>query len=269
MSIAGRIDDVVLPWRMRWNGCVWSDMPGATEEDQKLNFALFRRGMLELEMDEETGEMRSAYQFGNIASMGGGQGGAEVRRQRREEAQRRAGARPPLGVAGVRRAASVPVVKPVRERLDRRAISPAQRELAVLCARPGLVGAMRVVGGASLQTALAAVRGGWRISPEAMRRLHAALPQAVALIESKESEHAEIEARVRALRAGVRALPRGGVARVADGARFARQALCGIMSGRLCSRDNLERLERSLREVQAEGVRPWVRQPLPGGGGEK
>lgn len=39
----------LAPWEMSFNGYRWFDMPGQGEDDQKLNFFLFRRGKLKLE----------------------------------------------------------------------------------------------------------------------------------------------------------------------------------------------------------------------------
>lgn len=36
----------VVEWHDEWLGRRWQDMPGPTEEFKKLNFALFRRGLL-------------------------------------------------------------------------------------------------------------------------------------------------------------------------------------------------------------------------------
>ncbi len=54
-----------LPWQMTWNGRTWKDMPGASVEDQRLNFALFRRGLLEVVEDAESGELVSAASWAN------------------------------------------------------------------------------------------------------------------------------------------------------------------------------------------------------------
>ena len=37
------------PWEMSFNGYRWRDMPGVNEDEKKVNFALFRRGLLKLE----------------------------------------------------------------------------------------------------------------------------------------------------------------------------------------------------------------------------
>jgi len=50
----GRFADVIqhcghpaaANWDEEWRGRRWEDMPGPTEEFKKLNFALFRRGLL-------------------------------------------------------------------------------------------------------------------------------------------------------------------------------------------------------------------------------
>lgn len=44
------------PWEMTWNGARWENMPGYDVDSQKLNFALFRRGLLELVQNPETGD---------------------------------------------------------------------------------------------------------------------------------------------------------------------------------------------------------------------
>ena len=36
------------PWQQSWNGKRWEDMPGTGSDIKKLNFFLFRRGMLEI-----------------------------------------------------------------------------------------------------------------------------------------------------------------------------------------------------------------------------
>lgn len=61
----------VLPWQMTWNGRTWSDMPGASVEDQRLNFALYRRGLLEVVEDAETGELVSAASWANTKRVSG------------------------------------------------------------------------------------------------------------------------------------------------------------------------------------------------------
>lgn len=60
-----------LPWQMTWNGRTWKDMPGASVEDQRLNFALFRRGLLEVVEDAETGELVSAASWANTKRVSG------------------------------------------------------------------------------------------------------------------------------------------------------------------------------------------------------
>lgn len=45
-------DAVVPPWAMTFNGRTWRDMPGATEDDQKMNFFFYRRGQLDVEEEE-------------------------------------------------------------------------------------------------------------------------------------------------------------------------------------------------------------------------
>jgi hypothetical protein len=39
-------DDGLKPWQRKHRGRGWEDMPGESEEEKKLNFALFRRDML-------------------------------------------------------------------------------------------------------------------------------------------------------------------------------------------------------------------------------
>ena len=39
----------LAPWEMSFNGYRWKDMPGVNEDERKVNFALFRRGLLKLE----------------------------------------------------------------------------------------------------------------------------------------------------------------------------------------------------------------------------
>jgi len=60
-----------LPWQMTWNGRTWKDMPGASVEDQRLNFALFRRGLLAVEEDAETGELVSTASWANTKRVQG------------------------------------------------------------------------------------------------------------------------------------------------------------------------------------------------------
>lgn len=40
---------VIQPWEHRFRGKRWRDMPGACDVVRKLNFALFRRGMISIE----------------------------------------------------------------------------------------------------------------------------------------------------------------------------------------------------------------------------
>jgi len=61
----------LLPWQMTWSGRTWKDMPGASVEDQRLNFALFRRGLLEVVEDAETGELVSAASWANTKRVQG------------------------------------------------------------------------------------------------------------------------------------------------------------------------------------------------------
>ncbi len=37
------------PWEQSWNGKFWNDMPGSTLEDQRINFALWKRGLIQLD----------------------------------------------------------------------------------------------------------------------------------------------------------------------------------------------------------------------------
>lgn len=60
-----------LPWQITWNGRTWKDMPGASVEDQRLNFALFRRGLLEVVEDAESGELVSAASWANTKRVSG------------------------------------------------------------------------------------------------------------------------------------------------------------------------------------------------------
>lgn len=54
----GDRDAVALkPWEVSFNGYRWHQMPGCTEEDKKLNFFLYRRGLLQV--DEIEVERRS------------------------------------------------------------------------------------------------------------------------------------------------------------------------------------------------------------------
>lgn len=58
MSIARRAEDRIFPWQMSWSGRTWRDMPGQDVLEQRMNFALFRRGKLDLQMDGETLRLR-------------------------------------------------------------------------------------------------------------------------------------------------------------------------------------------------------------------
>lgn len=58
MSIQAREEDRLLPWQQTWNGMTWCDMPGQDFMDKSMNFALFRRGKLDVEMDGETRKLR-------------------------------------------------------------------------------------------------------------------------------------------------------------------------------------------------------------------
>ena len=48
----------LLPYEKPWNGHHWWHMPGDDADHQKLNFALWRRGLKEYEFDEEKGTLR-------------------------------------------------------------------------------------------------------------------------------------------------------------------------------------------------------------------
>lgn len=40
------------PWEMTWNGLTWQDMPNVSREHKLYDFALFRRGLYEVEYDQ-------------------------------------------------------------------------------------------------------------------------------------------------------------------------------------------------------------------------
>lgn len=70
MSIVGRAEDRLPEWQRAWNGVLWHQMPGDDSDHQKLNFALWKRGLKEYELDEETGAVRElSPAFGRIASL--------------------------------------------------------------------------------------------------------------------------------------------------------------------------------------------------------
>jgi len=48
----------LMPWEQTFNGATWHDMPGQDFLEKAMNFALFRRGKLDLEMDGETRKLR-------------------------------------------------------------------------------------------------------------------------------------------------------------------------------------------------------------------
>ncbi|WP_395739322.1 hypothetical protein [Prosthecobacter sp.] len=45
------------PWEMSFNGYFWYDMPGGDELEKKCTFALYRRGMVEMEEERRCAEM--------------------------------------------------------------------------------------------------------------------------------------------------------------------------------------------------------------------
>ena len=69
-----------------WNGKTWQDMPGADTDNKKMNFALFRRGLLEVEENEdgkpEIKGQRQAWTQGNAArrSLAARHAAAELRK---------------------------------------------------------------------------------------------------------------------------------------------------------------------------------------------
>lgn len=70
MSIVGRAEDRLPEWQRAWNGVLWHQMPGDDSDHQKLNFALWKRGLKEYELDEETGAVRELCPaFGRIVSL--------------------------------------------------------------------------------------------------------------------------------------------------------------------------------------------------------
>lgn len=48
------------PWQRTHNGLTWQDMPGNIGDEQKINFALYRRGLYRPERDDEGGIVRFA-----------------------------------------------------------------------------------------------------------------------------------------------------------------------------------------------------------------
>ena len=50
---------ILQPWQETFNGRTWRDVPGVGEDNKKLNFFLYRRGMLDVE-DETTCEVLAA-----------------------------------------------------------------------------------------------------------------------------------------------------------------------------------------------------------------
>lgn len=56
-------------WQQAWNGVHWWDMPGDDSDHQKLNFALWRRGLKEYEPDDKGGFRELCPAFGRIASI--------------------------------------------------------------------------------------------------------------------------------------------------------------------------------------------------------
>lgn len=85
MSIIGREEDRLPEWQRSWNGVFWHQMPGDDSDHQKLNFALWKRGLKEYEIDEETAVIREICpSFGRIASIA-----PAVSAKRLEEAERR------------------------------------------------------------------------------------------------------------------------------------------------------------------------------------
>lgn len=82
-----------MPWEVSWNGHTWLDMPGQYAEDKLLNFALYRRGKLDLEMDGETRKLRvvPVVRHGDCKGLAVGAAYRQAaRREKREEAMREA-----------------------------------------------------------------------------------------------------------------------------------------------------------------------------------
>lgn len=48
----------LMPWQQTFNGRTWCDMPGQDFMEKSMNFALYRRGKLDVEMDGETRRLR-------------------------------------------------------------------------------------------------------------------------------------------------------------------------------------------------------------------
>lgn len=46
---------MLLPWQQMWNGRTWQDMPGNDIYEQRVNFALFRRGLIHVEEERVSG----------------------------------------------------------------------------------------------------------------------------------------------------------------------------------------------------------------------
>ena len=70
MSIVGRVEDRLPEWQRQWNGVFWHQMPGDDSDHQKLNFALWKRGLREYERDGGTGAVRELCPaFGRIVSL--------------------------------------------------------------------------------------------------------------------------------------------------------------------------------------------------------
>ena len=69
MSIQAREEDRLMPWQQSWNGLTWKDMPGQDFMEKSMNFALYRRGKLDLMMDGETRKLRVVQAFtGSLVS---------------------------------------------------------------------------------------------------------------------------------------------------------------------------------------------------------
>jgi len=119
MSIQAREEDRLLPWQQTWNGMTWCDMPGQDFMDKSMNFALFRRGKLDVEMDGETRKLRcvTATFTGRIYS-------AEEREAKRERE-----------MAGKRR----------RDEQHEHARRHAVARLEVMALRDAQVGSMRML----------------------------------------------------------------------------------------------------------------------------
>lgn len=177
------VENQEMPWQMSFRGRHWYDMPGTDSEFQKLNFALWRRGMLdaqEQKMDADATAEAGQYLVNEdgervYARLRGGLGmkRAQNMRARAGEASRRQRDRLAALIDG-------------DEMLPRLSgeLEALRLRLQQALNKRGMTGVFQRLGGASMQVRCSEVRRGANVTPANLRRLEAMLPQAEAMRQS-------------------------------------------------------------------------------------